>query len=592
MGEFSTPAAHSSSSDVYTGKRFSASRLMGVVLMLPALLLGLVTITLPSAATIYFSLQKSNFLTTSKFVGLENYLNLLSTPTLGEALDGTLRVILMTIVMVGMMGACLALGGAWFGKKSSLLFRLLFCLPLAAWAPVFWGLSWKIGLLKDSMAGLLIQNLSGSPILLPGPGHWLFGLGIALIISAPTIAISGIVYLSALHAGSSRRQQLLPGLIWVITLLALLALLPQDFSLSFLFSSSPLAVGGASTLGLLIYRLCFIQMQVGPASAFSVLLNIFATLIGLGVTLLIILSRIQIRLSQRADFAQRKMLPGIPLALGLLGFLGVSFLGIWPTLSAALGHFPAQPERLVASPGVLGGLFLGILPTLSAALGHFPQQPERLITSPGIMAGLSNSLMQLIPVFLLQLPVSYLAALGIGGLRPLGKRSEWLLLLFGGGLFTTFTPMLAASFNLLRAIGNMNTFPGLLLGSSMLNVPMLFILTLFFKGQVSSWKQQTESGASNLSAFFRSLVLPSLPLALLLALVSCIVVLGDISWTMVAVNNPGLMPLALQFVHQQALYLTGNYLGIMMGPVVIQFLISLVILILFQWFYLAHIEIQ
>ena len=560
MGEFSTPAAHSSSSDVYTGKRFSASRLMGVVLMLPALLLGLVTITLPSAATIYFSLQKSNFLTTSKFVGLENYLNLLSTPTLGEALDGTLRVILMTIVMVGMMGACLALGGAWFGKKSSLLFRLLFCLPLAAWAPVFWGLSWKIGLLKDSMAGLLIQNLSGSPILLPGPGHWLFGLGIALIISAPTIAISGIVYLSALHAGSSRRQQLLPGLIWVITLLALLALLPQDFSLSFLFSSSPLAVGGASTLGLLIYRLCFIQMQVGPASAFSVLLNIFATLIGLGVTLLIILSRIQIRLSQRADFAQRKMLPGIPLALGLLGFLGVSFLGIWPTLSAALGHFPAQPERLVASPGVL--------------------------------AGLSNSLMQLIPVFLLQLPVSYLAALGIGGLRPLGKRSEWLLLLFGGGLFTTFTPMLAASFNLLRAIGNMNTFPGLLLGSSMLNVPMLFILTLFFKGQVSSWKQQTESGASNLSAFFRSLVLPSLPLALLLALVSCIVVLGDISWTMVAVNNPGLMPLALQFVHQQALYLTGNYLGIMMGPVVIQFLISLVILILFQWFYLAHIEIQ
>ena len=81
-------------------------------------------------------------------------------------------------------------------------------------------------------------------------------------------------------------------------------------------------------------------------------------------------------------------------------------------------------------------------------------------------------------------------------------------------------------------------------------------------------------------------------LSFLLALVSCIVVLGDISWTMVAVNNPGLMPLALQFVHQQALYLTGNYLGIMMGPVVIQFLISLVILILFQWFYLAHIEIQ
>ena len=136
MGEFSAPAAHPSTSDVSTAKRSPLSRLIGVILILPALALGLVTITLPFAATFYFSFQKSDLITASKFVGLENYLNLFSTPASGEALAGTLRVVFLAIVLVGITGGCIALGAAWFGKKSSLLFRLLLCLPLAAWAPV------------------------------------------------------------------------------------------------------------------------------------------------------------------------------------------------------------------------------------------------------------------------------------------------------------------------------------------------------------------------------------------------------------------------------------------------------------------------
>ena len=44
-------------------------------------------------------------------------------------------------------------------------------------------------------------------------------------------------------------------------------------------------------------------------------------------------------------------------------------------------------------------------------------------------------------IFLLQLPIAYLGALGIGALRPLGRWSEWLLLPFAPWLFITALPL-------------------------------------------------------------------------------------------------------------------------------------------------------
>jgi hypothetical protein len=134
----------------------------------------------------------------------------------------------------------------------------------------------------------------------------------------------------------------------------------------------------------------------------------------------------------------------------------------------------------------------------------------------------------LLSVLLIQTPVAYAGALGIGALRPLGRRSEALLLLFSPWLFVTAGPLSLAFFEALRAGEALGTWAALLPPVS-LSLPMLFLLTLFFKGQAAQWhaaRQEQPAGR----AFVQALVLPSLPLALLLACAALFVALQDVWW--------------------------------------------------------------
>jgi hypothetical protein len=62
----------------------------------------------------------------------------------------------------------------------------------------------------------------------------------------------------------------------------------------------------------------------------------------------------------------------------------------------------------------------------------------------------------------------------------------------------------------------------------LLNIPMLFLLTLFFMGQQPKWQKAREAGTSNTKALFQELILPSLPLAAFLALLSLLVASQDL----------------------------------------------------------------
>ena len=440
--------------------------------------------------------------------------------------------------------------------------RLIFCISLAAWIPLFWGTGWAYELSKSSLFGGLIQSISGQPLLFSAAAPWLLALAIALILFGLITSLSGLFYLSAKPKEEKKnRLWILFGLIWVITILAILAVVPQDLLLSY----SILSTGSSSqalTLGIQIYRLTFVNLQFGLGSALSALLGLLATLIGLAVTILVAATGVEIRLGQKEDAAEHKMKPGlILLVVGLFCFIGFSILALLPLISAALGRTSTQA----------------------------PSTLPPIVTSSGLI----NSFIQFIPVFILQLPISYLAALGIGGLRPLGKRSEWLLLLFGGGLFLTITPMSMAGF-IINYFGKvLNTPAGLTWSSQILNVPMLFILTLFFKGQHVAWMDRKASGESTIRAAFKSLILPSIPLAVLLALLTSAVIFGDIVWPLVAVHSPEMMPLSLQLLEQMHLkFVSGGFPGFMLVPAFIQFLLSFVILALFQWFFLRRLEIR
>jgi ABC-type maltose transport system permease subunit len=139
-------------------------------------------------------------------------------------------------------------------------------------------------------------------------------------------------------------------------------------------------------------------------------------------------------------------------------------------------------------------------------------------------------------VFLLQIPLAYLGALGIGALRPLGKRSEWLLLLFSPWLFVTVMPLSIVALRRLIAAGQVDAFSALF-SPILLSVPILFILTLFFKGQEPKWRTAQAQDETGAGTFFQKLILPSLPLTAVLAFAAFLVNMQNLLWPLVAVRG-------------------------------------------------------
>jgi hypothetical protein len=138
-----------------------------------------------------------------------------------------------------------------------------------------------------------------------------------------------------------------------------------------------------------------------------------------------------------------------------------------------------------------------------------------------------------IAVLFVQLPLAYLAALGIGALQPLGRRSEWLLVLFSPWLFVTAGPLSIVAFQRLSGVHLLNTLFALV-SPLWLSIPMLFVLTLFFKGQAPRWRAACAAGQPAGAAFFRTLILPSLPLAFLLVCVAFAIGQQELLWPMIA----------------------------------------------------------
>jgi len=149
-----------------------------------------------------------------------------------------------------------------------------------------------------------------------------------------------------------------------------------------------------------------------------------------------------------------------------------------------------------------------------------------------------NSLLPpLVVILFIQLPVAYLGALGIGVARPFGKWSQWLLVLFSPWLFVTSLPLAFAAFNNLREVELLDTIVALT-PPILISVPMLFILTLFFMGQEPKWQEARAEGTSAMNALFKQLIVPSLPLAGLLAAFSLLTATQELFMPLMACISP------------------------------------------------------
>jgi ABC-type sugar transport system permease subunit len=517
---------------------------LGLLLVLPAALCCGTSLLAPTVQTFLLSLQKANGLGPASSVGFANYAQLAQLGPLGKALGFTLEMAIMRLLAVAVVPVLLALAASALNRWVRGGLRLLFTLPLALFAPTGLAVAWVLARTPGSNT-LATAGGAQSTLLFIDFAQTL-GLACALGL---------IVYLAAMRAQGPGRRRGPVVVIGVVSTLAAVASALQTFSSPYLITRGGPA-SATTTLMLLQYQVGFVNLQLGLAAALATLSLLLLAGLGVLAALLVVLSGV--RLDHASDPGPEKpWLPAI-LAAGLVVVLGLVAFGVW--LSGQGPLFQAAGRALTAEAP-------------SAGSNTF-----------------SNSTVGPLVVLLLQLPLAYLAALGISALRPLGDKSEWLLLPFSPWLFVTVGPLSVAEFMSLRQAGQLNSV-GALVPPILLSVPMLFVLVLFFRGRVRRWQAARAAGQSTLAAFFGQFVGPSLPLALLLGVIGMLASYQELLWPLLAASKPefatGTTTLALQLGRLASN--SGGLARTVMGTVLPGFIFGLIVLAVLQVAYVGRL---
>jgi ABC-type sugar transport system permease subunit len=517
---------------------------IGLGLLLPAALCCISVLVVPSVGTAALSFFDYNGIRAPDFVRGDNYAQLFQDPRFSEALGFTLSSVAVRVAVVVLVPLLLALAVNEFGRIVRIPVRLLFTIPLALFAPVVTVLAWGVVLHpRDGLVGIISRDLGlqvrpwlmdpemAKRVVLSVDGLTTFGLACGLGL---------ILYLAALRGPGAQapswkavRKPLV--VTWLAGLLATIALAPQSFALSFVLTR-----GGPadSTMALALYQyiVSFTRFQFGAGAALGTLSLVVAVLLGLGTGLIVVLTGLRL---ERVPWGKEVGLitrGGRRKVIAVLLLLVMVFIASTGCLLSALPRL----WNVLTSLGLPEAYAEALKGPSPASMGQ---------------AWVNTILSPFLAIFLLQMPIAYVAALGIGALRPLGKRSELLLLLFSPWLFVTVGPLSPVAYLIARQLNLADTAAALLL-PSLFSVPVLFVLTLFFKGQEPKWRAVlAEEGQPPAKAFFSILIVPSLPLAILLACASLLFSMQDLLWPLLVLVAPDRWTavLVLVFLSQAAI---------------------------------------
>jgi ABC-type sugar transport system permease subunit len=475
------------------------SILLGFLLPLPAAVCCGATLLGPTIQTFNLSLQKVNGLGPGSFVGAANYAHLPELAGTGAALRFTLIIAIVRLLAVAIVPLLLALAASALGGWMRGGLRLLFTLPLALFAPVGLAAAWSL----TGSGGLSSPNGAQGTVLFIDAAQ---ALGLAC-------GLGLIVYLAASRgwsdgAGGWRNVRGPLLLAWIISAVAAFASGLQTFSVPYALTGGGPAQA-TTTLALLTYRLAYQNLQFGQAAALAVLT--LAVLGVLGVLAAVLVAATGARIEPATAARPAAPLMAVGLAVVLVLVLGLAAFGLWAASQLPLVR--AALQSLTGAGSLTGRLALGNT--------------------------LRNALVAPLAVLFVQLPLAYLAALGIGAFRPLGRWSEWLLLPFGPWLFVTVGPLSVAVFMNERQLGQINTIT-VLLAPLLLSVPMLFVLALFFRSSASRWKAARAAGRPAFGSFLGEVIAPSIPLALLLGVLGVLASNQELLWPLVVTQRPEL----------------------------------------------------
>lgn len=279
-------AAHAGSSRTYLGRQ-------GRLLVAPAIIMLLASSVLPFAATIGFSLLDYRLLAEGahRFVGLANYIHLITDPGFLPVLGNTLVLcgfVLAISIGVG-LAVALLIERAVVGRG---ILRLLIVSPFFVMPPVA-ALIWK---------NLLMQPVSGffawiASLLGVSPIDWFASaplMAIGVIVAWQWLPFACLIFLTSLQSFDREQQEAAeldgassPQIFRYLVLphlarpIAIVVMMETIFLLS-VFAEIFVTTGGgraSSNLAFLVYSQVMLQYDVGAASAAGVVAVIFANLV-------------------------------------------------------------------------------------------------------------------------------------------------------------------------------------------------------------------------------------------------------------------------------------------------------------------------
>ncbi|MEU7743591.1 hypothetical protein [Nonomuraea sp. NPDC049158] len=482
-----------------------ASPALGWLLLLPALLGTLITLLLPTVQTILLSLQSAGLSGPSVFVGLANYGQVLGQGAFWKALVFTLSITVIPLLVAVVVGPLLALALDWSGAWPRRAGRIVLSLALVVFSPVAVALSWMRGLMPDASGLATMTEGLRDPATAPGT--------LQLIMAAATFgvvcALATMAFLPALRGGTVSPAMLAMG---GLVALAMVAAGLQTFAFGLTMTHGG-PNGSTQTLGLVQYTYAFMVGRVGLGATVATIMGLLLGVLGIGAVCVAAASGMRVTVEPREatpDQAVARSGSGAKVIVGVVALVVVAAVGLaltWPWLSALLA--PAQPGS--AAPSGLGTVVNTWAPALIGAL--------------------------------VSVGVAYLGALGIGGLRPLGRGSEWLLLVFAPWLFVGMGPLSLADWRTIRGMSLIDSFIALV-QPVLVSVPALLILTLLCKGLAARGGKDFLSGV----------VLPSLPMAGILVLAITLVNGQDLLWPLLVAQDPGLATAPVQLLTRSSGY--------------------------------------
>jgi len=480
------------------------AKVAGVLLALPALVLTVITLVIPTFATIGTSTTSESMLRggDAESVGFDNFDRLFADERFWPSVGFALSLVLLPILVALVAGPLVAAAVDWAGGWARWLVRAALSAAIVVFSPVALAIAWRRAL-ADEPALLSDPDLAGGTLR----------TSFVFMTFGVVCAAAVMVFLPAFRA----RRRLWPTLFTIagVALTGLLATGLQQFTVPYLMTGFGPGNETSTPVGFM-FTAAFQHGQIGVAAAAATVLLVLLAVLGVAAVLVVVLTRLRVSVRPLRSRGEARPVNAGAIVVALLAVaavVAVAVLTMGPWFDALGGEppeLPAGAEGRTWSPAVRGAL--------------------------------------------VSVGVAYLAALGISGLRPLGRYSEWLLMLFAPWLFVGVAPLAVEFYRTARDEGGVNT-EDVLTPPILVSVLPLLIMAVLCRGQAERWQQ----GVATVGGFFRTVVLPTLPLAGFLFVVTVFVNGQDVFWSLLVALEPETWTVPLSLVSLQNSYAMGEF---------------------------------